>query len=117
MLRSSFRLLVLEFRVYPRHPPRKRPQLAILPLVALLAGCGGGGGGGKTTTVAENGAHVAGKGFTFTAPTSWHPSHSSTTVTVRPGGEGPTLASVTTLTLRRPYTPALFAKTARETDR
>jgi hypothetical protein len=93
--------------------------LAVLALVAVLAGCGGGGGGGgnRTTTEAGQGMRVVGDGFTFSAPPSWHVSHASTTVTVRPGGEGPTLASVTALTLRRRYSPALFAKTARETDR
>src|SRR5439155_20974357 len=96
MLRSSFRSLSLESRVYPRHPPRKRPLLAILALVAVLAGCGGGGGGAKTTEAAS-GTRVTGDGFSFSAPPSWHASHASTSVTVRPSGEGPTLTSVTRL--------------------
>ncbi len=88
---------------------------AILGLVVLLAGCGGGGGGG--TTSAQAGKRVVGVGFTFSTPDSWRVSHESTSVTIRPGGEGPTLASVTTLRLRRPYDPTLFAKVTRELDR
>jgi hypothetical protein len=102
--------------VYPRHASQKRPLLAVLALVALLAGCGGGGGGGQTTEPAA-GARVAGDGFTFSAPTSWHVTHASTSVTVRPSGEGPTLVSVTTLSLRSKYDPALFAKVTKELDR
>ena len=90
--------------------------MAVLGLVVLLAGCGGEGGGGTTTSVPA-GKRVLGDGFSFSAPDSWRVSHASTTATIRPGGEGPTLASVTTLRLRRPYDPALFAKVERELDR
>jgi hypothetical protein len=120
MFRSSFRLLAFGFRVYPRYARRKRPPLAILALVAVLAGCGGGGGGGSgggTTTEAAQGTHVVGNGFTFSAPASWHVSQETRTATVRPAGAGPTLVSVTTLTLRSSYAPTLFAKVARELDR
>jgi hypothetical protein len=37
-------------------------------------------------------------------------------VTIKPGGEGPDLASVTQLTLRTNYKPTLFAKVSRELD-
>jgi hypothetical protein len=37
-------------------------------------------------------------------------------VTVRPGGEGPTLASVTQLALRSEYKPSLFTKVSKELD-
>jgi hypothetical protein len=88
--------------------------LAVLALAVLLSGCGGGGGG---TTEAVKGQRVVGDGFTFSAPDAWHATHASTTVTVRPGGEGPTLASVTTLSLRSSYTPSLFAGVTKELDR
>jgi hypothetical protein len=85
----------------------------VLVPVVLLAGCGGGGGGG--TTEAE-GQRVVGPGFTFSAPPSWHVSHQARAVTIKPGGDEPTLASVTALTLRGKYTPGLFAKVSKELD-
>jgi len=103
--------------VYPRHVRRKRPAFAVLALVVLLAGCGGGGGGGGTTSVAAEGTRVAGNGFVFAAPESWRVSRTAGTVTVRPSAEGPTLASVTRLTLRKRYDPSLFPKVTRELDR
>jgi len=108
-------------RVYPCHARRKRPLFAALALAVtfVLAGCGGGGSGsgsgGTTTTVP--GARVAGNGFTFAAPDSWQVSRAASTVTVRPAVAGPTLASVTRLTLRKRYDPTLFAKVTRELDR
>jgi hypothetical protein len=104
------------FRVYPRPLPRKRFVLAILLSALLLAGCGGGGGGGTTAPVAK-GQRVTGNGFTFSAPEVWHVTHASTTVTVRPAEDKPTLASVTTLTLRSRYAPSLFAKVTKELNR
>src|SRR5581483_11509119 len=84
-------------RVYPRHARRKRPAFAVLALVVVLAGCGGGSGGGGGTTTTVEGTRVAGNGFTFAAPGSWQVTRTASTVTVRPGTEGPTLASVTRL--------------------
>jgi len=104
-------------RVYPRHARRKRPAFAVLALVVVLAGCGGGSGGGGGTTTTVEGTRVAGNGFTFAAPGSWQVTRTASTVTVRPGTEGPTLASVTRLSLRKRYDPALFAKVGRELDR
>jgi len=101
--------------VYPRAARQKRSAFAFLALVLLLAGCGGGGGG--STTKAAQGQQVTGKGFAFSAPEAWHVTHASTTVTARPSAEGPTLASVTTLTLRRPYAPPLFGQVTKELDR
>jgi hypothetical protein len=94
---------------------RKLPAFAVLALVVALAGCGGGGGG-RTTTPAE-GTPVAGNGFSFVAPGAWQVSRTASTVTVRPPAEGPTLASVTRLTLRKRYDPSLFAKVTKELDR
>jgi len=84
----------------------------------LLSGCGGGGGGGgtKTATTAK-GQLVKGEGFTFSAPDSWTMTRASTTVTVRPSKDQPTLVSVTTLPLRSSYEPALFAKVVKGLDR
>jgi hypothetical protein len=90
--------------------------LAVLALALLLAGCGGGGGGGATTQAAE-GTRVTGSGFTFSAPDSWNVTRTATTVTIRPGGEGPTLASVTKLSLRSRYVPSLFPRVTKELDR
>jgi hypothetical protein len=116
MLRSSFRSIAL--RVYPRPETRKRFPLATLALVALLAGCGGGGGGGsgEGTTTEAQGQRVTGPGFTFSAPESWQISRQPRAVAIKPGGDQPTLASVTALTLRSRYRPALFAKVSKELD-
>jgi hypothetical protein len=100
--------------VYPWPTARKRWFLAVLVLVVSLAGCGGGsGGGGKTEA---EGQRVVGPGFTFSAPPSWHVSRQARAVTIRPGGDEPTLASVTALTLRTKYSPGLYAKVSRELD-
>jgi hypothetical protein len=89
--------------------------LAVLALVVLVAGCGGGGGG--TTTGAARGTRVTGDGFTFSAPDSWQVTRTSTTVSVRPDGEGPTFVSVTRLALRSRHDPSLFGKVTKELDR
>jgi hypothetical protein len=104
--------------VYPRLPRRKLFPSAVLALVVLVSGCGGGGGGGGTTTgrTAEE-QLVTGEGFTFSAPDSWTTTRASTTVTVRPSKDQPTLVSVTTLPLRSKYSPALFAKVVPGLDR
>jgi hypothetical protein len=84
----------------------------------LLSGCGGGGsGGGTTTKKVSQGQLVTGEGFTFSAPDSWPMTRASTTVTVRPSKDQPTLVSVTTLPLRSSYAPALFAKVVKGLDR
>ena len=102
--------------MYPPTARRKRSAFAVLALVLLLAGCGGGGGGAKETEAAK-GIRATGEGFTFTAPENWRMTRESTTVTVRPAGEGPTLASVTALRLQRSYKPSLFGQVAKELDR
>jgi hypothetical protein len=84
-------------------------------MLALVAGCGGGGGG-EGTTAQASGQRVVGPGFTFSAPTSWKVSHEARSATVKPGGDEPTLASVTGLTLRSRYTPRLYAKVSKELD-
>jgi hypothetical protein len=106
--------------VYPRPETRKRFPLVILALVATLAGCGGGGGGGggggEGTTTEAQGRRVSGPGFTFSAPESWQVSRQPRAVSIKPGGDEPTLASVTALALRSKYRPALFAKVSKELD-
>jgi hypothetical protein len=102
--------------VYPRSETRKRFPLAILALVAALAGCGGGGGGGGGTTTEAQGQRVTGPGFAFSAPESWQVSRQPRAVSIKPGGDEPTLASVTALTLRSKYRPVLFAKVSKELD-
>jgi len=102
--------------VYPRPETRKRSILVAFALLALLAGCGGGGGTADGTTTEAAGQRVAGPGFTFSAPDSWHVSRQPRAVVISPGGDEPTLASVTGLTLRSKYTPALFAKVSKELD-
>jgi hypothetical protein len=88
--------------------------LAILALALVPVGCGGGGG---TNEHSVKGRRVAGEGFTFSAPEAWQVTRASTTVTVRPSKDQPTLASVTTLALRSRYAPSLFAKVTKELDR
>jgi hypothetical protein len=113
MLRSSFRSIAS--RVYPRPETRKRFIFTTFALVAALAGCGGGGGAESTTTEAK-GQRVVGPGFTFSAPDSWQVSRQPRAVVIKPDGDEPTLASVTALTLRSKYMPALFAKVSKELD-
>jgi hypothetical protein len=114
MLRLSFRSFAS--RVYPGRHARKRFLPAIFALTALLAGCGGAGGGGETTTTTAEGQRIVGPGFTFSAPDSWHVSRQPRAVTIKPGGDEPTLASVTGLTLRSTYRPALYTKVSKELD-
>jgi hypothetical protein len=104
--------------VYPRPQARKRfplVLLVLLVLVALLAGCGAGGGESGTTE-SDEGQRVVGPGFTFSAPPSWQVSRQPHAVTIKPGGDDPTLASVTALTLRSRYRPALYPKVTKELD-
>lgn len=91
---------------------------ALAPVFVLaVAGCGGGGGGAtQSSTESTAGTRVRGPGFTFSAPVSWQVSHTARAVTIRPGGDGPTLASVTQLTLRSTYKPSLFARVSKELD-
>ena len=84
-------------------------------MLSLVAGCGGGGGR-ETTSAQTQGQRVVGPRFTFSAPTSWKVSHEARSATVKPGGDEPTLASVTALTLRSKYTPRLYAKVSKELD-
>jgi hypothetical protein len=104
--------------VYPCSRARKRFPLVLLALAGLLAGCGGGGGGGSSegTTTQVSGRRVVGPGFTFLAPDSWKVSHDARSATVKPGGDEPTLASVTGLKLRTRYAPRLYAKVSKELD-
>jgi hypothetical protein len=104
-------VVAVGFRVYPDAKSRKRAIL-IASLVALLAGCGGGGGT-KGVAPAQT---VTGPGFTFAAPAEWSVARVGRSVTAK-RGEGPELASVTVLTLRKLYQPALFTRAATELDR
>ena len=101
--------------MYPRPAARKQFSLLLFATLALVAGCGGGGGGEGTTTQAS-GQRVVGAGFTFSAPSSWKVSHDARSATVKPGGDEPTLASVTGLKLRTRYAPRLYAKVSKELD-
>jgi hypothetical protein len=56
---------------------------------------------------------VRGQGFTFSVPAAWRTSRTPRAVTVR---SGKSRISVTTYTLQKPYTPALFAAAAKELD-
>src|SRR4029079_590374 len=55
-------------------------------------------------------------GFRSLAPDSWKVSHDARSATVKPGGDEPTLASVTALKLRPRYAPRLYAKVSKELD-
>jgi len=104
--------------VYPCSRARKRFPLVLLALAGLLAGCGGGGGGGSSegTTTQVSGRRVVGPGFTFLAPDSWKVSHDARSATVKPGGDEPTLTSVTALALRSRYRSSLYTKVSKELD-
>jgi hypothetical protein len=56
---------------------------------------------------------VRGQGFTFSAPAGWSTSRTLRAVRVQ---SGKSQVSVTTYTLQKAYSPALFAAAARELD-
>ena len=56
---------------------------------------------------------IRGPGFTFSAPVGWSTSRTLRAVTVQ---SGKSRVSVTTYTLQKPYSPALFAAAAKELD-
>jgi hypothetical protein len=83
---------------------------ALLPLalLSILSACGGG-----TTTHPVSTRVVRGQGFNFSAPAGWSTSRTPRSVAVQGGGSR---VSVTTYTLQKPYSPALFAAAAKELD-
>jgi hypothetical protein len=56
---------------------------------------------------------VRGTGFSFSVPAGWRTSRTPRAVTVQ---SGKSRISVTTYTLQKPYTPALFTAAAKELD-
>lgn len=56
---------------------------------------------------------VRGPGYSFSAPAGWKTSRALRAVTVR---NGKSRVSVTTYTLQKPYSPALFAAASKELD-
>jgi hypothetical protein len=56
---------------------------------------------------------IRGPGFSFSAPAAWRTSRTPRAVAVQ---SGRSRISVTTYTLQKPYTPALFAAAAKELD-
>jgi hypothetical protein len=105
----------VESRVYPGGRPRKRALVALFValVVAALAGCGGGGGSSEPAVEAQQ---IGGAGFAFAAPSAWRVTRAARSSIAR-STDGPELASVTVLTLRKRYRPALFRGAARELDR
>ena len=79
----------------------------------LASSCGG------SAKPASAGASrsVAGPGFAFSVPHGWVAKHGRMTVVARgSGGTDAPLVSATAYRLARPYSPALFAKAAKELD-
>jgi hypothetical protein len=56
---------------------------------------------------------IRGPGFSFSVPASWRTSRTAQVITVQ---GGTSRVSVTSYTLQKPYTPALFAAAAKELD-
>jgi hypothetical protein len=79
-----------------------------LTLLFILSACGSG-----TKTHPVSTRVVLGPGFSFSAPPGWKTSRTPRAVTVQNGGSR---VSVTTYTLQKPYSPALFAAAAKELD-
>jgi hypothetical protein len=79
-----------------------------LTLLFILSACGSG-----TKTHPVSTRVVLGPGFSFSAPASWKTSRTPRAVTVQGGGSR---VSVTTYTLQKPYSPALFGAAAKELD-
>jgi hypothetical protein len=110
---SVLSVVATDHRVYPR---RKFEKRSVLPLAVLLAAAllsGGCGGGGSKQAESHR---VQGRGFSLAVPGGWTVERSARAVSVK-RGDGPALASVTVLALRKAYRPALFDETARELDR
>jgi hypothetical protein len=89
--------------------------MAVVPLLAVVAGCGGSGGGGNTESTVAAGHSVSGPGFTFRAPEGWTAKALPTSAEARQ--DASTVVSVTVSPLVRPYRPALFPRVAKELDR
>jgi hypothetical protein len=83
---------------------------AFLPLALLfiLSACGNGT---KTTPVSTR--VIRGPGYTFSVPAGWKTSRPLRAVTAH---NGKSRISVTTYTLQKPYSPALFAAASKELD-
>lgn len=59
---------------------------------------------------------VHGPGFRFEAPAGWTAKRTASAATARRDATGTTFVSATVFTLRKPYSPALFDRAARELD-
>jgi hypothetical protein len=83
---------------------------AVLPLILLfiLSACGG-----SAKPEASAPADVRGPGLRFSVPSGWAVRRSGTAVSARKEGA---LVSVTVFRLVKPYSPALFARVAKELD-
>jgi hypothetical protein len=79
-----------------------------LTLLFILSACGSG-----TKTHLVSTRVVVGPGFRFSVPAGWKTSRTPRAVTVQGGSSR---VSVTTYTLQKPYSPALFAAAAKELD-
>jgi hypothetical protein len=109
MLRVSFRSL--PNASFPRLRGRKPALVGLAAALIVLAGCGGGGH--KATASVEQ--TVAGRGYRFSAPSSWSVHRTGRQVTVTSGAVD--LVGVTTFTLARRYRPELWAKAVPALDR
>lgn len=89
-------------------------RVPALILVFLAASCGGA----AKHRAAAPPVTVHGPGFRFEAPAGWKATRTATAAVAHPGGTaaGATFVSATAFTLRKPYSPALFGRAARELD-
>jgi hypothetical protein len=107
MLGSSFRSL--PSAVLPRAGRGKQLAVSLLA-AAFLAGCGTSGGKDETSL-----RRVQGAGYSFRAPADWRTTRKLRVVQAareRP----PSLVSVSTFPLARPYTPELWPKVMPQLD-
>ena len=99
--------------IFPVAVVGKRTLPIILALVLLLAltACGGA----KDTQPAGRNV-VKGAGFTFDAPAGWATKTAGGATEARDDA-GHAMVSATAFTLQKPYSPAMFARAAKELDR
>jgi hypothetical protein len=92
---------------------RTLPLIVVLAVPFALAACGGASKQGQTA----GNAVVKGVGYQFEAPSGWTTKSSATSTEVRLDAAGRTMVSATVFTLLKPYSPTMFARTAKELDR
>jgi hypothetical protein len=99
--------------VYPRTSSLIVAGVCVLVGLGALSACGGGG---SSDSVSKAEQLLRGPGFSFRAPGDWKVVRRNTTVGASPRPLAPEVVSVSVFPTTKPYSPALFAKAAKELD-